>query len=329
MKTEIDIESEDPTESEAGNEGAALSPGALLNSERERRGWSEKYVADQLHITMHYVRAIESDNYEKLPGSVFARGYIKSYALLLGLDDEQLVALFEGITDWQTTQSASEFGSQRRGKKKKYDTLYWIVFAILAFIIGFLAYYIYHQLFPPRSVIGETGLISPFPAYIEEAVSPQVVAGQIQRLQSVNAAAAGRATGGVIGPNSSVVTAQSGQPDQESLATPPTLRAPAMGRGINSTEYTRGDVSEIIGIGSDRLELSFTGNSLVEISDSHNQRIYLNIQGPGDQVKLTGSAPFEVYLGNASAVAIQLNNTEISTLGNVRIDNSARLLVSF
>ena len=116
-------------------------------------------------------------------------------------------------------------------------------------------------------------------------------------------------------------------PDPQSQSIPARQRGQNPDSGINSTEYTQGDSSEIIGIGSDRLELRFSGNTLVEISDSLNQRIYRNIQGPGDHVSLTGSAPFRVYLGDATTVEIQLNNTIISTRDSVRIDSSARLVV--
>ena len=82
-----------------GSEDAisALTAGDILRQARKRLGLIEKEVADQLHITMHYVRALESNSYEKLPGAVFARGYVKSYALLLGLDVEELVSLYESL----------------------------------------------------------------------------------------------------------------------------------------------------------------------------------------------------------------------------------------
>jgi formate dehydrogenase iron-sulfur subunit len=68
-----------------------------MQQERIRRGLSEKEVADQLHITMHYVRSLEANNYDKLPGAVFAKGYIKNYAQLLELDEVELS--FEGLTE--------------------------------------------------------------------------------------------------------------------------------------------------------------------------------------------------------------------------------------
>ena len=67
-----------PTEDPNTATEQPLGAGEILQQERMRRGFSEKKVADQLHITVHYVKALETEHYEKLPGAVFAKGYIKS-----------------------------------------------------------------------------------------------------------------------------------------------------------------------------------------------------------------------------------------------------------
>ena len=59
------------------------SPGARLKAERERQGFEQEELATKLHITRHYLRAIEEDAYDRLPGVVFARGYVRNYCLLL------------------------------------------------------------------------------------------------------------------------------------------------------------------------------------------------------------------------------------------------------
>jgi cytoskeleton protein RodZ len=64
--------------SEEGVAKEFLTAGDMLREERLRQNISDKEVGDQLHITAHYVRALESNNYEKLPGDVFVKGYLKA-----------------------------------------------------------------------------------------------------------------------------------------------------------------------------------------------------------------------------------------------------------
>jgi cytoskeleton protein RodZ len=73
----------------------AVSPGALLRAGREALDMSTREAADRLNWMPDYVAVIESDKYEKLRNPAFARGYIKAYSRLVGLDEEVLIAAFD------------------------------------------------------------------------------------------------------------------------------------------------------------------------------------------------------------------------------------------
>ena len=74
-----------------------MSPGALLKAGREEQGMSQREAADRLNWMPGYVSVIEGDNYEKLRNPAFARGYVKAYARLVGLNTDELVASFDRI----------------------------------------------------------------------------------------------------------------------------------------------------------------------------------------------------------------------------------------
>lgn len=98
MPTEQELKEQELQQKRSTLEEEQESAGRLLRRTRLDRGLDEKQVADQLRITVHYVKAIETDHYEKLPGAIFARGYIKSYAKLLKLDQADIVARYEAAT---------------------------------------------------------------------------------------------------------------------------------------------------------------------------------------------------------------------------------------
>lgn len=72
-------------------------PGHLMREAREGLGFTQKETARDLHLTSKVINAIEESNFELLPGSVFARGYIRSYARHIGLDGPALVAEFDAV----------------------------------------------------------------------------------------------------------------------------------------------------------------------------------------------------------------------------------------
>ena len=83
------------------------TPGSILARERQMRNLTQKDVADKIRLTGQFIDLIESDQYRKLPGPIFARGYIKNYSDLLGLDTDNLVARYDAIV---RTGEAEGFG---------------------------------------------------------------------------------------------------------------------------------------------------------------------------------------------------------------------------
>lgn len=66
--------------------------GEHLKREREMRGVSIEEVSAATRISTRFLEAIENDQWERLPGGVFNRGFIRSIARFLGLDEDGLVA---------------------------------------------------------------------------------------------------------------------------------------------------------------------------------------------------------------------------------------------
>jgi cytoskeletal protein RodZ len=68
--------------------------GATLRNARERRGLSVEELAAITRITVPVLRALERNAFDKVPGGIFARGFIRSYAREVGLNPEEMVAGF-------------------------------------------------------------------------------------------------------------------------------------------------------------------------------------------------------------------------------------------
>ena len=68
--------------------------GEELKRLREDKRLSLREVSDATHIGSRFLQAIESDNYSILPGGIFNRGFVRSYARYVGLDEEQALVLY-------------------------------------------------------------------------------------------------------------------------------------------------------------------------------------------------------------------------------------------
>src|ERR1700732_624508 len=66
--------------------------GEHLKREREMRGVSLEEISAATRISTRFLEALENDHWDQLPGGVFNRGFIRSIARFLGLDEDNLVA---------------------------------------------------------------------------------------------------------------------------------------------------------------------------------------------------------------------------------------------
>jgi len=83
----------EPLLSTAAEYGSTV--GALLRHHRVERDFSLQDIAQQLRIQRSYLEALEEGNFDSLPGLTYAIGYVRSYAKLLDLDQDTLIADFK------------------------------------------------------------------------------------------------------------------------------------------------------------------------------------------------------------------------------------------
>src|ERR1700719_2539198 len=75
------------------------SIGESLRRERLRRNLDLDQVSQELKISARFLEAIEAEKFDKLPGGVFARSFVRQYARLLGLDEDEAAAAVRGALE--------------------------------------------------------------------------------------------------------------------------------------------------------------------------------------------------------------------------------------
>lgn len=120
----------------------ALSLGEKLQQAREARGISISEVAEQTRISSHYLEGIEADDYRTLPGGIFNKGFVKSYAKFVGVDEQEalqdyarLVASQENEVEDDLKTYNPEVLTDDRSASSKVST---IVFAVI--ILGLMTW---------------------------------------------------------------------------------------------------------------------------------------------------------------------------------------------
>ena len=68
--------------------------GQMLQAAREEKQWSFTHTEEITKIRVRYIQALEEEKYDILPGTTYAKGYLRTYAKQLGLNPDEIIALY-------------------------------------------------------------------------------------------------------------------------------------------------------------------------------------------------------------------------------------------
>jgi cytoskeletal protein RodZ len=115
--------------------------GEHLKREREMRGVSLQEVSAATRISTRFLEAIENEEWDELPGGVFNRGFIRSIARFLGLDEDGLVAEYA-----LETKGAHDVSAAPEHPAEIPRNWQPTIFAVISIILIILAgWFVYHR----------------------------------------------------------------------------------------------------------------------------------------------------------------------------------------
>ncbi len=128
------------------------SLGAVLRSERLRQGLTLEQIAEEIKVSPRQLQFIEEEEYDKLPGAVFARNFTRQYAQRLGIPSNTIapdLQEIDGVFALPDDESATQFRpvsfESTRTLRAIPQVLMWAVPILLA---SFALYWVYERLQP-------------------------------------------------------------------------------------------------------------------------------------------------------------------------------------
>lgn len=266
------------TELRVVSDRASQSYCSVLKSTRIKKGLSLKDVSDELKIPLFYLEALEAQLYEKLPADIFATGYIRSYAGLLGLNPEGLIKDFRQDKAFKA-RSVEErlFHEKARVEQEHYDKeppfeqyLKQLANSLLLFFRRNF------QLVVLSSMIALFLLVFFLINLTQER--------EIDSYNSIEQVRVESADGSVL------VSDIMDNPQISPM-----------------TDVSKGAFAQ-----DDRLKVMFSGMSWVTVRNARNELIHQSRKEEGDVLELSGESPFYLRLSKASSVSILLNDEAYS-----------------
>jgi cytoskeletal protein RodZ len=126
--------------------------GNYLKKEREARDISLSDVSDCTKISKIYLDCLEKDEYAKIPGEAYVKGYISSYAACVGINEQEALKLYNSSQIETETSNAEKIKLEIPQVKKKltlhflsFNKKIWLV--LVSFIPIILAIGVYYYFF--------------------------------------------------------------------------------------------------------------------------------------------------------------------------------------
>ena len=312
-----------------------VNPGETLRLARESRDWSLPEVAVKLNLTQVSLANLEAGAFDKLPGHTFARGYIRAYAKLLGMDQAALVQAFDQCTGTDAHgSSVHSLGRIEEPVRMSHNILRIVSLVLLVAVVG--GGFIWWQ--------DETGMRGKDLANLAmEHVEVESADGttQIHQLdepedQAVSDAQQGEET--VLSldqgqpaadatapatPDAAAATPKPTAPVVTSAVTPapvvpaapvvaatvPAAAVPAVPAPAPAPAPVAVDAAPVAGAG--KVHMQFVADCWTQVTDGNGKVLFSGLKRKGDSLDVNGKPPFSLRLGFARGVQVTYNGQAV------------------
>lgn len=327
----------------------SASPGELLARQREQLGIPLTDAARALNLRPAVVAGLEQDDYQEIPVATYRRGYLRSYAKYLGMDDRLVLEAYQARSGGTDTERKVTPVSTARPPSRIGAWLFKLV--TLLVIVGLIAVTV--MWWQSRGGNEPPGFGSTTPE--ETATAPAEPASEAAETEESAGSSftSGDESATTLPSNATSVTpsptaeqdqAPSAQDDADAIAgldesildsdsgagaESDELSSTAQSEGEQSTTEQDSAEDEQTAAAEQTananvLELTFNEQSWTEIFDATNQRVFVGLQTPGTSTTVEGEPPFRLTVGNATGVELRYLGEEVDLPARAGANNVAR-----
>lgn len=310
------------------------NPGESLRQARELKGWSVAEVAAQLNLTPQRLTQLEDGAFDKLPGTTFARGYIRAYAKLLELDQNRLVMEFDQFTGTDATgSSVHALGRIEEPVRYSQSILRLVSFLLLLALIGGGFFWWQDQGRPVASladlglehveVEGADGttqvhsLAEPEDQAVadvqgREPSSPLLL--PVESGQAPEDADAAEQPAAEVAPESAAAPiAEAADAAPAAVAVEPVAaQAPAPAATVPAPSP-----APAVAAGQGVVNVQFTADCWTQVTDADGKVLLSALKRSGERIELTGKAPIKLHLGFARGAQVTYNGESVDVTPHI------------
>ncbi|MCO4200486.1 DUF4115 domain-containing protein [Aeromonas hydrophila] len=284
------------------DDSQAVGPGQLLRNAREQLGWTREQVASRIHLRLTLIAAIESDTYDKHTSHTFIRGYLRTYAKLVGIPEETILAAYDklGLTPPDNIDMQS---FSRRSRQQANDSRLKVVTWLVILVLIALSVAWWWQSTARRSA-GDEALAA-------------TEMGATSNTPSATVPPAVDVADPVVVPATSAAAATSADPVASAAATTLPVDASsavattAVATSAATATQPAADTAASEPAKVPQLKMSFTADCWLDVKDAKGKTLFSGLKKANDELVLEGPEPLKFIIGAPMAVNIEYQGKSI------------------
>ena len=304
-----------------------VNPGETLRQARESNGWALAEVALKLNLTVSSLSNLEAGAFDKLPGHTFARGYIRAYAKLLGMDQAALVHEFDVYTGTDSTGSSVHSLGRIEEPVRVSHTILRIVslLLLLAVIGGGFLWWQDQTSMRAKDLVGLTpehvevegadGTTQIHP--LDEPEDQAVAEAKTEGDAAVPAEPAGDQTGATAlalpgVPEAPVAVAPApATPAPAAQAAPmPTPVTPVAPASVAAPAAPVTEAAPAVA-GAGKVGVQYTADCWTQVTDANGKVLFGGLKRKGENLEVSGKPPLSLRLGYARGAQVTYNGQAV------------------
>ncbi|EHA1125815.1 DUF4115 domain-containing protein [Vibrio navarrensis] len=265
----------------------AIEVGTLLKRKREELGYSQKQVADRLRLRLTVIEQIDNNQLATDQVATFTRGYLRSYARLVGVDEAVVLAALDDAGDAQHQEQEMQSFSRKTKTEKHNSRIMLITWGVFIIIIGISSLW-WWQNQRDNSLSQSVNDISAVevPAVMEESENTPALDDVVMQELTV---APEEVSPSFEAPSSDAT------PEEVLIEEPAAVEA-EVAESVQ-TSATLADDQQVI-------TMTFEADCWIQVKDAQGKTLISGIRKAGQDLELSGEAPFKVILGAPEGVAM-------------------------
>ncbi len=284
------------------DDSQAVGPGQLLRNAREQLGWTREQVASRIHLRLTLIAASESDTDYKQTSHAFIRGYLRTYAKLVGIPEETILAAYDklGLTPPDNIDMQS---FSRRSRQQANDSRLKVVTWLVILVLIALSVAWWWQSTARRSA-GDEALAA-------------TEMGATSNTPSATVPPAVDVADPVVAPATSAAAATSADPVASAAATTLPVDASsavattAVATSAATATQPAADTATSEPAKVPQLKMSFTADCWLDVKDAKGKTLFSGLKKANDELVLEGPEPLKFIIGAPMAVNIEYQGKSI------------------